>query len=558
MQTPVTLGALASDQDWEALAKALGPGCDVLVLRNLVSQYRSVGARSFILENAYIDRDFSAAYAAFYATLFHPYQKYCRRLHVFAEDVTGVMGAPTAEDVARALEAHQPAYLGFAVLRPLEHAPLGMAVVNSEAVASAPSAQMDVRAEYRVHLLGADLSVLGFPLTQQDSRVGACAQATIWMVGRHIHRKHGGPWFSMPEINEVALKPTDGVTSRSLPAGSDFLTPDNMVRALRAMDRHPVVFVRQPDENGQPIWTTPIREIVCRYLDSGVPIILGLKGRDGAAVGHAVVAVGRTILEKMPDPLPDDPTWAESATHLLVHDDQRGAYQALPVREADRSQAYPWTLEEDAVYAIVPLPSKVFMTAEAAEELTWSYVETLIERAGQYRDHAQAAAGGPPLGDITALDPDFFAAGVEGLVARTYLTYGWKYKRRALRNKLPAGLKADLIAKELPRYVWVTEFSLPGDLASYNVCDRKVRAHVVIDATGSRHWQSAILVQIPGVAMLWGFDLTSPSSKPHLVIRAFTEAEPFLPKVRGWKDYDRCEVKPDPAPLPPPASPKGD
>jgi len=541
LQAPVQLGALTSETDWLELRETLELNGDVSVLHSLLETFRSIGARSFILETAYIDRDFSAAYSAFYASLFHPFLKYCRRIHFFGEDLTSVAEAETAEGASRDLEAKNDAYLGFAVLRPISHAPVGSAVVASNRLETTPSVQIDVRAEYRVHLLGADLSVYGFPLTQQDRRVGACAQATIWMVGRHIHRKHGGPWFSMPEINEVALKPTDTVTSRSLPAGSDFLTPDNMVRALRAMDRHPIVYAAQFDDRKQPIWTTPVHEIVSRYLDSGIPVILGLSARDGGAVGHAVVAVGRMIVERLPATVGAQATWAESATHLLVHDDQRGAYRELPVRGADRIDDYPWTLD-DALYAIVPLPAKVFMTAEIAETLARDYLATLMDRAPEYRERARAAIGADPLGPIERTDPSFFAAGADGLVARTYLTFGWKYKRRALRNRLPAAFKAELMRKDLPRYVWVTEFSLPGDLEGYDPCGRKARAHVVVDATGSLHWDSVPIVQMPGLSMFWSFNPASPIATKSLVWRATDDAEPFQPKVRGWSDFDRCDL----------------
>jgi len=531
---------LASEEDWLALCRLLGLTEDVPVLNDLLATFRGIGARGFLYEEAYIDRDFSAVYSAFYASLFHPYLKYCTRLHFFTEDLSDLGAQATAEAVSRRLEEKQSAYLGFVVLRPVRHAPVGIAVVASQKIASNPARQIDIRANYDVHVLGADLEVEGFPLTQQDTRVGACAQAAIWMAGRHFHRHHGGPWFSMPDINEAALKPADNMISRSLPAGSEFLTPDNIVRALRAMDRHPVVHAAKLD-NGKTVWVRPPHEIVSRYLDSGIPVILGLLPRDGATVGHAVVAIGREIRKELVQPLPEAPTWAEMATHLLVNDDQRGTHCRLPIRAGDRSEAYPWTLEEDAVYAIVPLPAKVYMTGEVAETLSRDYVEAIIARAPEYRQRAQAAAGGV-LRDITTTDPSFFAAGAGGLVARTYLTYGWKYKRRMLRNRLPAAFKAELISKQLPRYVWVTELSLPDDLKGYNVCDRKVRAHVVVDATGSRFWDSVLVVQIPGLSMFWTFNAASTIATRRLIWRATDEAKPFLPKVRGWRDYDACAL----------------
>ncbi|WP_168073918.1 hypothetical protein [Caulobacter sp. SSI4214] len=546
MQAPTQLGVLATTDDWSKLKDLIDPTEDVAVLQSLLATFENIGAKGFLLEEAYIDRDFSAAYSAFYASVFYPYLKYCRRLHFFTSDMTALAELTSAEAVARDLEERNEQYLGFIVLRPVKHAPVGIAVASTRAMSFEPSWQIELRASYVVHVLGAELKVEGFPLTQQDTRVGACAQAVIWMAGRHFHKRHGGPWFSMPEINEAALKPTDGVISRSLPAGSEFLTPDNIVRALRAMDRHPVVYAASQDEARNLVWVRPVHQILSRYLDSGIPVIVGLRPRAAAAVGHAVVATGRVVQATPPEDLPQDPTSAEMTTHVLVHDDQRGVHQRLPVRAADRTGDYPWTLEEDAAYLIVPLPPKVFMTAEVAETLARDYVDAIVGRADEYRQRAQKPDE-PPLGPAAEVDSEFTQTQQARLIARTYLTYGWKYKRRALRNRLPAAFKSELMHKQFPRYVWVTEFALPGDVKGFNVCDHKVRAHVVVDATGSRFWDSVLVVQVPGLSMFWAFNPASPPTSQRLIWRATDEAQPFLPKVRGWADYEVCDLPIKPA-----------
>lgn len=547
MKSPAVLGVLDSDADWSSLASKLEISDESGLLKSLFDTFRAAGAKGFIYERGYIDRDFSAAFSAFYSTLFRPYLKYCSRLHFFDADVSDLAKLGTAEEVARGLDAEADRYLGFIVLRPVAHAPIGAAVVAAERLASDPSIIIDTIAPYPVHVLGADLQVVGFPLTQQDTRVGACAQAAIWMAGRHFHAGHGGPWFSMPAINEAAINPTDIATTRSLPAGSEFLTPDNIVRALRALDRHPVVQFARPDlSNNKLIWTKPPQNVVARYLDSGIPVLIGLRGVDGA-VGHAVVAVGRVVTESMPSPNGERPSTADLVSHFLVNDDQRGTHQRLPVTAKDRTDAYPWTLEEDALWVMVPLPSKVFMTGDIAEELSRDLIEGFIENADKYRERAQNSApdGSPTLGPIISADASFYGVPPNALVSRTYLTFGWKYKRRALRNMLPAPFKSELLGKHFPRYVWVTEFSLPDDLKDYDPCRRRVRAHIVLDATGSKFFgESNLVAQIPGLSLFWTFDPADPVASRGLVWRATNDAEPFHPKVRGWHDYDKCATTP--------------
>ena len=160
--------------------------------------------------------------------------------------------------------------------------------------------------------------------------------------------------------------------------------------------------------------------------------------------------------------------------------------------EAGAPGAYPWTLEEDAVYSVTPLPGKVFMTGEVAETLSRDFLASCVERIEEYRELARmrAGEGSAALGKAIAVDPSFFAVSPSRLVARTYLTYGWRYKGRTLRNRLPDIFKFEIFRHQYPRYVWVTEFSLPDDLRGFDQCQRKVRAHVVVDATG-RGWRAA-------------------------------------------------------------------
>ena len=348
----------------------------------------------------------------------------------------------------------------------------------------------------------------------------------------------------MPDINDVALKPTDNYIARSLPAGSEFLTQDNMVRALRALDRHPI-FNLGNASGAKKSEHRPLHEIIGRYLDSGVPVIIGLKGRKGASVDHVVVATGRALRETKDSDLPDNPTSAELTSHFLVHDDELGIYRRLPVRAEDRTDDYPWTIEDDAIFAMTPLPSKVFIKGEIAEELSRAILAGCIERVDEYRQFALEQGDDDeavPLVPANTLDPSFYAVPPSRLVARTYLTHGYRYKGRALRNQLPEAFKQELLMKQFPRYVWVTEFSLPDDLRGFDMCQRKVRAHVVIDATGSRFSDPAV-VQVPGLSMFWTFSAPDPINSRGLIWRWTDEAEPYYPKVRGWDDYAACATR---------------
>ena len=530
MKNGVTFLQPKDDADWSQLTANLSNGYPNLLLSNLLDTARAVGARSVVIERCYIDRDFSAAYAAFYAGLFRPLSKHCQRIHFFADEISQVSGTAAA-DVVSAIEEASSSYLGNIVLRPLAHAPVSSAHLSASAITSCGLNEIGVRSTFRFHLLGVELKVDTMPLTQQDTRTGACAQATMWMAGRHFQNRHGAPWFSLPAITSIALNPSDQIISRSLPAGSDFLTPDNMVRALRAMGRHPVMYAQDITSNGAQWLTVNPSEIVSRYVESGIPVILGMQ-LDSEQIGHAVVAVGVERHEEVPtDSL--SKSHARFNKGFLVQDDQRGAYCRLPLK-SDADGAYPFRFERDIRFLIVPIPEKVFITGEVAELMS---ADTLRNVAAVRHNLAQNALGEIPW-DVA---PDVYQDILnDNIIARTYLTYGWKYKARMLRNGASERLTSELLLTEFPRYVWVTEFSTQESAAKQNPCDRRIIGHAVVDATGSRFWDSTLVVDAPGITVTWLNDPALPTQPVRLVIRADDAFEPYMPKIRGSIDYSVC------------------
>ena len=109
------------------------------------------------------------------------------------------------------------------------------------------------------------------------------------------------------------------------------------------MDRHPVYHLG-PAAEQQPATLDTFLEKLARYLDSGIPVIIGLK-KSGAPVGHSVVAIGQVMRERGEHSLPDNPTAAGLISHPIVGDDQHGPACRMPVRTADATADYPWTLE---------------------------------------------------------------------------------------------------------------------------------------------------------------------------------------------------------------------
>lgn len=555
-------GRLETTDDWIALRHEMDPGipdpeANQRVrrsehLKGVLASFRNVGAVSYVRERVYVDQDFVQAYASFYYRSHRLQSKHCSRVHFFARDVRDLERAAPAERALALEEIGRQDYLGFVVIRPVRHAPVSWALVSATALMELDGpvderGEVLIRSPYEVHLLGARLEVSGVPVSEQDSRTGSCAQASIWSAARHLHKRYGEPWRSVVDITAAALTFTDADVATQLPHGSTKLSRDSMVRAMKNLGMHPVVYFRDRDAP----WYEPAHRIVARYLDSGIPVIVGMEqDSDGCGEQHAVLAVGRQGHRAPPASPPTGASAYDGWTHLLVNDDQSGPYKSLAIDGEHRTggTAYDWCLE-DATFIMATLPEGVYMKPEVAEAVSRSRVSSMIEGRQEFEDFAVTGGaeyspvdrGAQHLGEEghEALVRAFDGAGA-GLVARTYLTPGWKYAERMIRNNVCVPLKEELARMSLPKHVYVTEFSLPDHVSGADPCMHRISAHVVVDPT-AESYDLPPIAHIPGLLIIDDADADYPDSE-ETVLYAISPDETYFPKVRGRRDFAHCRL----------------
>lgn len=500
------------------------------ITATIIRHLRQLNARAALLDDDYIDRDFSEAYSAYYAKTFKRHSKVCQRLLFFSCDLDFLKGS-TIVDAAKRLESEAAtSYLGHVVLRPISKAPVSQAILRPPPAPASFERHLLVRARYTAHVLGAELSVDAVPMTQQDSRIGACAQASIWVSTRHIHARHRGPWMSTVDITEAALSRTDHEINTTLPAGSEFLTANNTVAALRAAGRETLIYASRAGANGSLDWgVLRPTDIINRYVDSGIPVSVWVRF-PSSAIGHAVVATGQ-VLAKTAAQLPSRPTRAEFVSAFLVNDDQLGPNARMPVAANNADAETTYNIRDNAVALIIPLPSKVYLPAETAETFSWDMIDRYTK---DWNTHKVVNAG--KLGNSASLGDTLVAAHTKNeLIARTYLTYGWKHKNRSIRNQLTDGIKRVIRDLDVPRYVYVTEFATLQQLNGLELPKRRIIAHAVVDATAKHQDLDAVLLfHAPGMC-IWHAHGAKGSFVRYVI--ASRDDTDYFPKVRGDVDF---------------------
>ena len=503
MRVTYTVEALDTAETWAKLAEVLGDGHPDVV-QSTIRHLRILGVKSYVLEDPYIDRDYSADYLQFYARTFRTYPRHCKRAHFFSDDISSLLSQPrSTEQLGQLRQVAQSSYCGFCVVRPLVKAPIGRSVLRAQVRGRQDmESTVTCRAQFEANLLGVDLQVTGTAYLQQDGRVGACAQVSIWAGMRHLHARYGYNWLSVADITRLAA-PTAPDEATSLPAGSDFLTSERMLRAISEAGYQPLCL------------TGPnIASAILPYVESGIPVILGLN--IGTELGHAVTVIGRVFATQA------KPTNAaiDYVPAYIVHDDQGGPYMLLPV-EDPASMPHPFggdtimrttpsgTVElngSHAIVAIALMSPRVFSTAAIAEVTARDRINWTLSMLPYIRQ--KLVDDGVSVNE-RLLNELQDAHGDNKIVLRTYLTSAAGYRRHIADGTACDDLKDALLTLHLPHFNWVTEIATVDSYNHSSAAMRRIYGHSVIDATSTGSDGDGVLaLHLPG--LLFTKDIDAP------------------------------------------------
>jgi hypothetical protein len=338
-------------------------------------------------------------------------------------------------------------YLGFVVLRPLAGARVGrVALTPPEELA----AEITCRGKDRVNVFGTPMQIVTAPFMAQDAQLGVCAHMSLWVVAQHHHLAFDR---SRQTVGEIAdLVPSDLGLGR--PSPSTGLTVDQLAAGCRAMGLPALTYKCTELPRNESI-----QSIVCRYLNSSMPVIVAAGER------HAFTLVGYRRL-KAGDP--------DERIHFIRQDDEAGPFQTVEDFMHDKHGAWDWL--------IVPLPAKVFMPGEIAESLGREQLLQEAENAG--------ADGASLIQDVADGKVSFRSSVIQSNRFKTTLAQ--------------RGMNDDIIrlyhGMQLPRWVWVVEAIRRQERA-----DRipAVVAEAIIDATDHSRDAHVLAWRVPGTLWFW-------------------------------------------------------
>jgi hypothetical protein len=427
---PATILRPQSDADWDAVHNRYSSHATSHPLRRIIELVRGQAVVAILLEHRYIDADYRSEHSAFYSTTFRRYPSVCDRLHFFTADVS--------DDLSN-LASLQSAYLGYAVMRPLDASPVGRTMLQPPQELAATGTVCTT--SETVHVFGARFTARGMPFISQDAQYLRCAHAAQWMVLRHSTLRYGTPRWLTRDIQAAA---TGGVIiGRQVP--SEGLTVHQMLGSLGTLGLSTGQLTLPKSRlESRNAGTLSLPATLCRHINSQMPPIV-------VSDQHAWVVVGY-VVEGFDPALPNSVDSQHDRIVLYRHDDALGPYIRVPDPWNEPLVAHsPWNV------VLTPLQRKCYLSGERAE---------LIGRFWL----------GPMIGGIAA------GAGTTNVTYRTYAIPSWEYKGELARIR-PEAVGNLYRLVHMPRFIWVVE-ALDRDKLMAGIPD-VVLGEVLIDSTAN-------------------------------------------------------------------------
>jgi len=300
-----------------------------LHIRYFGDYFNEIGAHTLVVENEYVDHDYSEDHAEYYVRCFKEYKRKCTRLHVFKSDFTkaDLSDLLQGNEEQLSVDLLQESYLGFIVIKPLPKTVIGRTCL--ETYPSQGTRHFPITRSYTSNLFGINLKVENsLAFQEQDTVVAACATSALWSIFQGTGKlfQHAIP--SPSAITKAAtVYITDGDRTRAFPSGG--LDAIEMARAIK-------------DVGLEPCSVSVTNEYVLKstayaYLSMGIPMIMGFplydtsKNPNSSMGKHAVALTGYNLPDC--DPVPYGPRGfclrANKIDKLYAHDDQVGPFARM-------------------------------------------------------------------------------------------------------------------------------------------------------------------------------------------------------------------------------------
>lgn len=341
-----------------------------------------IDAKTIVIEEKYVSKDYLLDYASYYAFCFEPYPKFCQRVHFFKNKFTEQEFQNILLSKGVRNKKFWDNYLGFVVVKPIPVKVIGYSVLKTYRNGEDTEDRIfwGLR-KYKVHLFGNEVEFDSLAFQEQDSVLAACATTAVWIMlnkaSADFHTILKSPSQITKDAGNIS---SDG--SRLFPnkQGLDILQicqaiyNSGLVTEVRQPDKE--IFDKNGKSIGRYVSNSYLKKNLNAYSSIGIPIILIIEVPNGDSSGlHAIVVSGfkQKKLEHI-SPSNEISFLSEDIEKLYAHDDQWGPFVRIEFH-GDAEIITPWTnihpkkLPTYITNIIVPLYPKIRISYEDIESI---------------------------------------------------------------------------------------------------------------------------------------------------------------------------------------------
>lgn len=441
-----------------------------------------------VLEKYYVDRVYRDSYYFHYSGKHFDYGRYCKRISLFDGELQGEFFDMEAAILEKS-------FIGSIVIRPISGREIGRTLLNPKYFFDNDSGYIRL-VDYDITVYGKRLHVKAFPYSMQDGETTSCAEITILNLLDYFSQKYSEYHYLLPSsISKIAEQSS---YERRIPTVG--LSYELISKIFCEAGFYPRLYATKKMEKSK------FQHILQYYIESGIPIALGLKANETAK--HSVVVVGyfhpdnKKISEIQTctfDADTMDTVWtcdsADTVTDYCIMDDNIEPYSiSMCQRFGEEENDFASALFMDKYeieYMMVPLYKRMYLEAADAYDICLSL---LANKAYSYIASEQALK----VLKEKYSDIDDIGTRNNPFVTRVFMSSSRSFrKHRDIQfNNGNKEIRDIYNSTTFPKFVWVCELS-----TKEMYLDGKILGEIIIDATSSADAKadSFIIIHYPGV-----------------------------------------------------------
>lgn len=411
---------------------------------NYLSCYLSskeIDAKTIVIEENYISKDYLHDYSAYYSLCFEQYPKVCKRVHFFKRTFTEEELNSILLQKKESNQEFWDDYLGFVVVKPIPQKIVGFTLLKTYENGLDSDRVFFGTRDYDIHFFGNELNLSSLAFQEQDSIVAACATTAIWSMLHKASRNPNSVLKTPYQITREAGNLSFNGNRLFPNKGLNILQIANVVQLsglepeIKQADT-----ILKIDENDERTWISVIsnaylKELLHAYSPIGTPIILIIGIPMGGPHAYHAITVSGFNANKILPVAPDIEMSLVSANinKFYAHDDQFGPFCRIEFDSSNNTILTPWPSSGTNPFvtnAVIPVNPKIRITYEDIKVLVLG------------------------LDRIFSL---FFNNSISyDLVWDIQVQYSDQFKSSLKETPLEDAEKLAMLQKGMPKYIWTS------------------------------------------------------------------------------------------------------